>query len=497
MSRQRTLNSPVTRNLTTGLLLLVLTVAPVLAGERNGEVAAAGYLLDLWNEQQLAHRNVPGLTIAVVHDQEVVWSNSYGWADLESQRPMTSSTPFRIGSVTKVFTATAVMQLRDAGKLQLDDPVPAHLPWFSVVSAADDPPITIRHLLTHTAGLTREAPFPYWTDHVFPDREQLISALAEQQAVYPPGTQYKYSNLGMALLGEIVATVSGQSWEEYVEEHIFEPLRMDDSDTAAAGDVLDALATGYMRLREDGSRGIFDYYETYAMAPADHIVSTLPDLVEFARFQFRDEPLGEASVLAGSSLREMHQVHWVYPSWSGGRGLGFGVSRRGGKTVVSHGGWIAGNRCHLMLVPDEKIAVVALVNADDGQPYVFSYEAYDMLAPVLLSAAEGVGDQTADGSDVPDAWRSYYGLYSDPWEWEYRVFALNGELVLYDYSYPPSDSARSGVTVLEPVGEHSFLMPDGEPVVFEFDDHGRVFRIKRRFDYLHRLDEAVEPAVGN
>lgn len=474
----------------TFVAVVLVAAGPTGADASNSRVMEAGRLLDLWNRQQLEYRGLPGLAIAVVHDQEVVWSNTYGWADLEAREPLTSTTPFRIGSVTKLFTAAAVLQLRDAGKLRLDDPVSAHLPWFSVTTGGQDPPITIRHLLTHTAGLTREAPFPYWTDHVFPDREELIAALADQKAVYPPGAEYKYSNLGMALAGEIVAAVSGKPWEQYVEDAIFAPLGMTASDTAPDAEVQARLATGYMRRRADGTRGIFDYYETYAMAPADHIVSTLDDLIEFAKLQFREEPLGEANVLAGSTLREMQRVHWL-SSWGGGRGLGFGVWEREGKTAVSHGGWIAGNRTHLLLVPEEKIAVVSLVNADDGQPHLFGLEAYDVMAPVLV-ADDGEGAETA----APDSWEPYYGRYSDPWEWEYRVFEMDGELVLYDYSYPPADSARAGVTRLEPVGEHTFLMPDGEPVVFEFDDRGRVYRIKRRFDYLHRLDVRAETDTG-
>lgn len=472
-------------------LAVFSSLAAAPAEEPKSAVTAAGHLLDLWNEQQLSYRGLPGLAVAVIHDQEVVWSNTYGWADVESRRPMTTSTPFRIGSVTKLFTATAVMQLRDAGKLRLDDPVSEHLPWFSIGAGSDQPPITVRQFLTHTAGLTREAPFPYWTDHVFPDRDELIAALADLDPVHSPASEYKYSNLGMALAGEIVAALSGRSWEEYVEETIFSPLEMTDSDTAPGPEVQAQLATGYMRRRADGSRGVFDYYETGALAPAANIVSTLDDLVRFAKLQLRDEAQadedgGGATVLAGSTLREMHRVHWL-SSWSGGRGLGFGVWERDGKTMVSHGGWIAGNRTHLLLVPEEDIAVVTLANADDGQPHVFGLEAYDLMSGAL---AEEAGD-AGDGSDA--GWEAYYGRYSDPWEWEYRVFESNGDLVLYDYSYPPADSANAGVTVLEPVdeAEHTFLMPDGEPLVFEFGEDGEVERIKRRFDYLHRLDESA------
>lgn len=503
--------------------ILVFAVLASLVGPVLGAAPTLAFaettVLDLWIEQQLAYRGLPGLALSVVHDQEVVWSRAYGWADVEARIPMTTSTPFRMGSITKLFTATVVMQLRDAEKLRLDDPVSQHLSWFSVDAGEGSPAITIRQLLTHTAGLPREASFPYWTDHEFPSRAELITSLADLEAPFAPATRYKYSNLGMALLGEIVAAVSGQSYADYVAAQVFDPLMMSDSTAAPTAEDRSKLAVGYMRRRGDGSRGVFEYYDTRALAPAANIVSTVEDMARFAALQFRDDSpeavsdggasaAGGASrvrlVLAGSTLREMQRLQWLKPGWSSGRGLGFSVSERDGKTIVSHGGWIAGNRSHLLLVPSEKIAVVALVNADDGQPHVFGYEAYDTLAPALLSAhdqtsgsvsgqppTQAAAQEAAQAPDTPRdedghaAWEPYFGLYADPWEWEYRVLELDGDLVMYGYSYPPADGARDGVTVLEPVAEHTFRMPDGGLVVFEFDDGGRVERIKRRSDYIY------------
>lgn len=480
----------------------VLVVLVSLMGSAGASAEVT--VLDLWIEQQLAYRGLAGLAVAVVHDQEVVWSRSYGWADVEKRVAMTTTTPFRMGSVTKLFTATAVMQLRDAGKLRLDDPVSNHLPWFAVKTPEGSPAITIRQLLTHTAGLPREALFPYWTDHVFPSREELIDSLEGLEAPFTPATRYKYSNLGMALLGEIVAVASGRSYSDYIAEYVFEPLKMVDSTAAPTAEERSKLAAGYMRRRADGSRGVFEYYDTGALAPAANIVSTLEDMTRFAALQFRDgQPLpmkseaGEAetgAVLAASTLREMHRLQWLKPGWGSGRGLGFSVFERNGKTTVSHGGWIAGNRSHLLLVPSEKIAVVALVNADDGQPHVFSYEAYDTWAQNLSrSAAEKEASEDADLEAKRAAWAPYFGLYADPWEWEYRVLEIDGDLVMYSYSYPPANGARGGVTVLEPVAEHEFRMPDGGVVVFEFDDRGKVHRIKRRSDYIFPVAEDFTP----
>ena len=162
----------------------------------RGDVKAALDVLSAWIENQRAYSGLPGASLAVVHDQELVWAAGFGWADVERRAPATPDTLYRIASITKTFTATALLQLRDAGKLQLDDPLARHLPWFDIASPhAEAPPITIRHLLTHTAGLPREAAFPYWTDFDFPTVERLREGLARQRGILATETQWKYSNL--------------------------------------------------------------------------------------------------------------------------------------------------------------------------------------------------------------------------------------------------------------------------------------------------------------
>ncbi len=159
-------------------------------------------VLDLWIAEQVEYGEIPGLAIGIVEGRPPGVVKGYGKADLATGAPVTPSTPFRVGSVSKMFTATAILQLRDAGKLRLSDPVMRHLPWFRVkTDFGSAGPITIENLITHTSGLPREGAFPYWTTHVFPSREQLQAALPEQTAVYPPGERIKYSNLGVSIAG--------------------------------------------------------------------------------------------------------------------------------------------------------------------------------------------------------------------------------------------------------------------------------------------------------
>lgn len=188
-----------------------------------------------------------------------------------------------------------------------------------------------------------------------------------------------------------------------------------------------------------------------------------------------------ARLFKASTLHEMQRSHWVYSSWTGGRGLGFGISRRNEKTLVSHGGWIGGNRTHFLLAPDENLAIIAMVNADDASPYLFSYQALDLVGEAV---AESTAVAPAERR-VDPAWQGYLGVYTDPWGWEYQVMILDDGLALYSHNYPPEDDATEGLTRLEPAGGDTFKMSDGELVVFEMNDQGGVERIRRRYDYLY------------
>ena len=153
--------------------LLAQSDATAARVARDADVQGAQRLFTAWLEGQMLSRHLPGVVVGVVADQELIWATGFGLADTGKKLPMTSQTKFRMASHSKLFTATAVMQLREQGKLRLDDPVSKYLPWFKVKPAdSDDPPITIEELLTHTSGLPREAG-PHWTTFEFPTTEQL------------------------------------------------------------------------------------------------------------------------------------------------------------------------------------------------------------------------------------------------------------------------------------------------------------------------------------
>src|SRR5947207_4545972 len=161
-----------------GIVFLLSLSGPAIAEDRalreNADVAAGVRVFESWLSEQMAYRGLPGVAVGVVHDQDVVWARGFGYADVDRRTPIKPDTIFRMASHTKMFTAAAILQLRDAAKLRLDDPVSKYLPWFRIKPAADDdPPITVENLLTHGSGLPREAASPYWATFQFPTKQEV------------------------------------------------------------------------------------------------------------------------------------------------------------------------------------------------------------------------------------------------------------------------------------------------------------------------------------
>jgi CubicO group peptidase (beta-lactamase class C family) len=231
----------------------------------------------------MTYQDLPGLSLAIVHDQEIVWSRDYGFADRERRVPVTSETIYRIGSISKLFTSIAILMLRDDGKLRLDDRVDSYLPWFQPKNTyTDAPPIMVRHLLSHTSGLPGEPLSSYWTTFDFPSSTQIIDGIKRQDLVLPTQSRFKYSNLGFAIAGELVAEVAGIPFEEYVNEQILKPLSMNNTFTVLPKEIRDRLATGYGRRRPDGARREFPYSETRGITAAAGFSSTVNDLARLA-----------------------------------------------------------------------------------------------------------------------------------------------------------------------------------------------------------------------
>jgi len=442
-----------------------------------------------WVDSQMAYTGLPGLAAGVVYDQELIWSKGFGYADSAKGICVTPKTLFRIASITKLFTSTAIMILRDAGKLRLDDAVQKYIPWFKIQNTYPDAPeITIQHLLTHTSGLPREADFPYWTTANFPDIEEIRNTICNQKTILPSETRWKYSNLALALAGEVIATVSKMDYSDFIEQNVLRPLRMDDTFVRTLPHVHPFLAVGYGRRMPDLSRSIRPFGDCKGISAAANIASNVEDLAKFAMLQFRDAGAGGSQILKGSTLREMHRVHWLDANWQQGWGLGFSIVRMDNKTYVGHGGSLMGYRTQLLLSPEEKTAAIILTNADDGEPSKYIEKAFKW----ICSAVVRISKPSTGKAEINPDWEKLVGLYRNPWG-DTQIMLLNNDLVAIDPSLPdPSaDIAR-----LIPVSNGIFRIeqPSGygshnEMAVFEMNPDGRVAALKIGVDYSYPVEK--------
>ncbi len=469
-------------------LISLLCAAPAAAQPADPKVQAGITLLDTWIESQLEYRGVPGLVIGIVHDQEPVWVKAYGMASLEPAVPMREDHIFRIASHSKLFTAIAVMRARDAGRLRLDDPVADHLPWFDIHNRHPEArAVTVRHLLTHTAGLPRESVHPAWTEFEFPGAEALRETVSDQETTYATETKWKYSNLGFTLAGMVAEAATDMSFADLVTQGILAPLGMDSTSVGPVPpDHRDRLAAGYGRRMPDGSRERFPFVDARSFDPATGMSSTVPDMLRFLSWQMRVRDRRSEETLATNTLLEMQRVHWLQTSWSSGWGLGFSVRRTSDRDLVGHGGSYPGYRTQTQLSPDEKIGVVVFTNGGDGNPGRYLEKAFQWVAPALAaSRAEKEAPRVWS-----EAWDAYLGVYRSRGG-DTAVLRQENELVILS---PLSEDPSGSKGTLRPTDEaDSFRLESdgygahGELVRFERDDAGAVTRVFVGVNYSRRL----------
>ncbi|MEZ5557126.1 MAG: serine hydrolase domain-containing protein [Pseudomonadales bacterium] len=416
----------------------------------NAEFRGALALLDRWTDAYQVYGRVPGLSVGVVMDQDLVWSKGYGYANVRRKVPADTDTLYSICSISKLFTSIALMQQRDAGKLQLDDPVARHLEWFDIQQTyPDSGPITVRSLLTHSSGLPRESVHYYWNpDYPFPTRDELIAGLAGQETLYPEGKYFQYSNLALTLAGEIAASAAGKPYEDLVQDAILTPLGLADTRPYLPRELHGSrMAIGYGPIDREGKRTTEPPFDAAGIRPAAGFTSSVRDLARFASWQFRLLENGGEEVLKASTLREMQRVQWVDPDWKTTWGLGFIVEHVGDKTVVGHDGGCPGYITQFSMMPKHKLAVVVLTNAGDGDPFRVTQAAYK-----LLGAAH-TAMQKAPTEPLPDL-SAYEGLYHiHPWASEVAVVQMGPRLAVATL---PSLDPTEGLVKLEQIDDDLF-----------------------------------------
>lgn len=352
------------------LIVLLWRVFPVEAEpapQTDLETVLDGYLTD-----HMARLKIPGAAVGIVQGDQVILLKGYGTADTRRTQPVTPQTPFYLASVSKSFTALGIMQLVEAGKLELDTPVREILPWFQVQGAGAET-MTVRHLLHQTSGLSERGGYIRNLEPDGPNAlETSIRNLADDTLHRVPGTDFEYSNTNFDVLGLIIETVSGQAYGEYVQEHIFAPLEMSHAYTTLDEGRADGMSSGFYPFFGFSTPSTRWMPYTLAVRPSAGLIASAEDMTHYVLAQLNGGRYQEAQILSAAGIEALHTpgvslrndvgyaMGWL--TWT------FEEAARAGESVpgaVSHIGTWTGFTSNVVLIPEKQIGIVLLLNSGD------------------------------------------------------------------------------------------------------------------------------------
>ena len=325
--------------------------------------------------------HLPGVAYGLVVDGKLVYKGNIGYTDIEKKIPVTSSSLFRIASMSKSFAAMAILKLRDEGKLNLDDPAYLYIPELKNLKypTADAPPITVRHLMSHSAGFPEDNP---WGDRQLADTDKDLLEFIGKQISFsnPPGIAYEYSNLGFALLGKIITSVSGIRYQDYIKKNIWEPLGMTTTTYEYADVTPDKLAHGYRWLNEKwNEETLLHDTKDGSWGAMGAMISSIDEFANYMALHLSAWPPNNSpddGPIKRSSVREMHHPwrwnvfnpNYKYPDGrtcpiTGAYCYGLGWMKDcDGKTYISHSGGLPGFGSNWRIMPDYGIGIVSFAN---------------------------------------------------------------------------------------------------------------------------------------
>jgi len=348
-----------------GIALMVL--GPVSATADDGPDLAA---IDRYVRSEMDAQRIPGLALGIVQGDRIVHVQGFGEAD-RSGRQVTPETPFLIGSVTKSFTALAIMQLSEAGRIQLDAPVQRYLPWWRLADPDASTQITVRHLLYQVSGLSKATGNAYATSGDTHDSalEDRVRALRDAELTEPVGTTWQYSNANYWTLGMIVQAVSGQSYETYIQQHIFNPLQMGNSYTSGTEAVQHGLPTGHR------------YWYGFPVAselPFDRgglgsqgLSSSAQDMTGYLSLYLNGGRHGATTLVSPAGAAELQRAGVPTGLDGVSYAMGWDVAQIHGTTTISHDGSGFDSHANVVLVPDRGWAVVVMENGENSPDEFF------------------------------------------------------------------------------------------------------------------------------
>lgn len=445
---------------------------------QNAKVDYKGQLkvIDYWLDAQRDFDRLPGLSVAIVQDQEVIFQKGYGFADVEKKIPMKPETICSICSISKLFTSVAVMQLWEKGKLRLDDSLITLLPEYKINQQyPESVPITVRSMLTHSSGLTSDVG-EGWNgpNYNFITTEELKKTVRNLKTLYPSATYFQYSNFGMSLLGEIVASKSGMVYKNYIEENILKPLQLGNTHPYLPENAWKTgeMATGYGGLNRQGGREMLPFFKTNAYTPAAGFSSNVLDLAKFASWQFRLLSSTKAEVLKSATLKEMQRIQWTSSDKQLTWGLGFYIQyQSSGITTIGHDGGCPGYVSSVMIDPKKKLGVTLMINTQKIDVYKYSDQIFSLLNKEIAE------DTTTKNIDLS----MYEGRY-EAYRWgETILVQIKGKLIGFEV---PSNNPASQLAEYKYIRKDTFrrIREDdqtlGEELTFERDESGKIKNLR-------------------
>jgi CubicO group peptidase (beta-lactamase class C family) len=438
-------------------------------------------------------QRMPGAVAGVVCEGELAWCAGAGFADVAAGLASDPAMLYGIASITKTFTGTAVMQLRDAGQLGLDDPAVAWLPELRAMSNPFGPveAVTIRRMLSHESGLAAEPPGTDWAVPAYPGvAEQTLRRAHEITVTLPPNTQHKYSDLAYQLLGEVITRASGVPYPRYVHEAILDPLGL----TATGFPPLPARLSA--RCAKGYGRALSDALDLApAMPPVwaeGGLWSRVGDLAKWvgcqlAAYTSTSEP-ADGPVLAAGSLREMHKPRYLADDqWTQAWGISWCATRQDDTTWIRHSGGIPGFTSTICFDPVTAVGAIVLLNGT-GTSAPLALDLAAITRRLVLARPRRI----ASPKLAPDHYRPLLGIYAQiGWGgWLLRLEWRDGKLI---FTSPESPAWQQ---VLLPASEPDrfIVAPDcdqgGESAVFRRSPDGRVVSVFLAATTWTRLDPA-------
>lgn len=445
--------------------------------------ASVGYI-DQWLEFNFANSRVTGMSVAILHKDKIVYSRAFGFANLENQEELTTKHIFRIASHSKTFTSTAIMRLNEQGKLEVDDPVSKYLLWFKSTQDPRLAKITVRQLLGHQAGISRDGDSAdFWQlMYDYPDENGLKEYIHAAKLVYAPNKQFKYSNLGFSYLGLLIEAVSGKTYHQYVTDNIIKPLGLKSTGPDIGTKLPPLIATGYGLELFGRKRQQYGHPNTRAMAAATGFYATPEDACKYFAGHF----IGDTRLVTDASKRQMQNATGKPFGTKERYGLGMVHYPKKGWKLHGHSGGFPGFLTNTQFDTERQLAVAVFTNNWGGEPKGTTRSIIDII--------DVFQQETPNRSSIKDLSR-FAGRFYVQWG-PTDIIVIGGKILALSPRHKGDINSAQVLSVVDDktlkIEEAGGYESPGELIRYHFDKSGKVTHIINGGKTMYSWEEAVK-----